>query len=508
MNKKHEEKPDNVKLKPVSGLAPGLYLTIIYAAISVILLFLVLLLPGIVKNGSKVTFITSVSESSTAGGTGTGAAVYQDSFYLGSGNFTSFLKKGTYTLRFEKPGYVSEEEKISIGGRLMFSLFFPKNITVEKQLKLASLDEYLSLRIKDLYAWSFITEYSQNYFYPDHFSALAQDIAAAGLDVDQIERIQRFYQHTAALISSDEMFRDYQTGAEILNEAYSLSNKAVFTNPAHLGLLNSYYGGQIEENQETLHDLPERATPHSDIFDADTGIQLLGVNFTAVAGGAFTTGRTGTELPEKLDEYPAFHDIEEFFISVREVSERDFAVFIRENSYWNRTNIDILVEKNLVDDFYLKGIDLDNPKDFPVRNISWYAAEAYCSWLTEKIASDNPKYQSLKASLPTAAQWEYAAAASDTAFTSALSVAPAFTKKPVNLIGNVWEFTSDTYLPTGNALFLDIDAELSGVETEKVVRGGSWANKVSSDLLYSSGSAAPYSCSEFIGFRPVLIYKE
>jgi len=112
------------------------------------------------------------------------------------------------------------------------------------------------------------------------------------------------------------------------------------------------------------------------------------------------------------------------------------------------------------------------------------------------------------ATLPTGAQWEYAAAASDTAFTTSLSVAPAFAVKPVHLLGNVWEYTSETYLPTGKALFYNIDSGLRGVSTEKVVRGGSWANKVSPDMLYSYGSAAPYSCSEFIGFRPVLVYKE
>jgi gamma-glutamyl hercynylcysteine S-oxide synthase len=508
MNKKREEKPDIVKLKPVSGIAPGLYLTIIYSIIAVIILFLVLLLPGIVKNGSKVTFITAVPESSAVSPLGTGAAVYQDSTYLGSGNFTVFLKKGTYTFRFEKPGYISEEMNISIGGRIMFSLFFPKKATVEKKMKLASLDEYLSLRIKDLYAWSFITEYSQSYFYPEHFSALAQDIAAADLDGDQLERVERFYQHTAALISSDAMFRDYQKGAEVLNAAYSSSNKTVFTNPEHLGLLNSYYGSRISDSQEILTDMPERISPNSDIFDAAVSLKLLGVNYASVAGGAYTAGRTGTELPGKLDEYPVYHEVEDFFISVREVSERDFAYFINENPYWSSTNSDVLIESNLVDDFYLNGIDLDNPKDFPVRNISWHAAAAYCSWLTEKIAAENSDYQSLMATLPTGAQWEYAAAASDAAFTTALSVAPAFALKPVHLLGNVWEYTSETYLPTGKALFHNIDSELRDVDTEKVVRGGSWANEALPDILYSYGSAAPYSCSEFIGFRPVLVYKE
>jgi len=46
---------DNVKLKPFLNIRPGVYLTCLYAALLVVILFAVFVRPGIVNSGSVLT---------------------------------------------------------------------------------------------------------------------------------------------------------------------------------------------------------------------------------------------------------------------------------------------------------------------------------------------------------------------------------------------------------------------------------------------------------------------
>ncbi len=52
-----------VRLHPIAGLSPRSYLPAMYALCAVLLLFLLLVLPGIVKNGSYLVFEGSPGKS-------------------------------------------------------------------------------------------------------------------------------------------------------------------------------------------------------------------------------------------------------------------------------------------------------------------------------------------------------------------------------------------------------------------------------------------------------------
>ncbi len=83
MRKKKEELSISVtpvKLKPIFGLNPPVYLTIIYVSIILIILFVVGFLPGIISSGKRVTFNSPVAFSS----------VYIDDNYVGTTPITTF----------------------------------------------------------------------------------------------------------------------------------------------------------------------------------------------------------------------------------------------------------------------------------------------------------------------------------------------------------------------------------------------------------------------------------
>ncbi len=132
-----------------------------------------------------------------------------------------------------------------------------------------------------------------------------------------------------------------------------------------------------------------------------TSAEQLPHGMVEIPKGVFTPLYTSSSA-ERTAEVDETELVERFFIDERAVTNADYLEFVGRYPKWQRSRIPGL----FADDSYLtdwRG-DLDfgdtAKSAFPVVNVSWFAAVAYCRAQGKQ--------------LPTVAQWERAAAASET----------------------------------------------------------------------------------------------
>lgn len=157
-------------------------------------------------------------------------------------------------------------------------------------------------------------------------------------------------------------------------------------------------------------------------------------------------------------------------------------------------------------------------EDYPVVNVTWNEAQEYVRWLTNETGQT---YR-----LPTEAEWEYAARAGQTGpyphgselsiadahfSSSARLTAPARRSQQFNpnawklmhVLGNAREWVEDSWVPGYDGAPVDGSArELAG-SSERVVRGGSFADGAAKLRLSTREGLAASTRDGVTGFRVV-----
>lgn len=485
---------DRVQLKPILGIRPGVYLAWLYALIAVIILFCILLYPGLANPG---TVLALTSEPS-------GAAVRVDDVYMGTTPCRVFIPRGTRLIDMVLPGFAPYHETLDVESRLFGSTLFPRREPLHGTLEETAAGAALLWAASDYAVWSFTGEPTATYQIPQSLSEGAYRSGLKASDPHRYRTLEDTLKGAARFASTKAGLRD------LIRAKHIIDNGGLAASP--VSLLRS-----LEDILVYLSEAPGTALWLEELLPPETASVITGsawyerqnaaasallaadrsvpprfgetislglLNFREISGGILIQGGA---VPHEVPVNP-------FGIAETEVSSTAWDAFLQANPEWRPEHTDALVARGLVSEDYLAPTGTGDSTS--VSGVSWYAAQAYCQWLTGLLP---PALADYEVRLPTEAEWEYVAKG----FATPNNAGSGFN----DLLGGMWEWCADPYAPNN---FLPADREIIVAigSPERAVRGNSWVNVLSSINEETRGSLFPASCSPFGSFRPVIAKKE
>jgi hypothetical protein len=489
------EPDDQVRLKPILGLKPGVYLALIYGIVILLALYFILLHPGITKPGAVVVFTSEPW----------GAALRVDGLYTGTSPCKVFVPKGRHEIEVVLPGFTSERIEAGIPGRVFASLLFPRRFPLYTKLAASEPLKPLEIASHEFAEWSFGGEPTASWQIPMALSEGVYRTGSASVNTGGILAAAARFAVTRAglrdLVRAKNLSANGGNAASPLSLIRSVSDIASFLDgnanaaawladtlpqePAGLLISSSWYQNQLSGYAELIEKgklsaEPGESSPDNPPFPQ---IRVAGLLFTGLSGGILARGEPFAHLAP----------IEPFMICSTVVPSPAFADFLDAKPQWGPDQREALESQGLVTGEYLADFEAGVGRTITgISAVSWYAARAYCEWLETKLPDSLSGYT---VRLPTEAEWEYA-----------VKSAEKWNRQGLLVRGNAWEWCGDPYSPLP-FIFAPPEAIASVGSPEYPLRGGSAPNAVMPVNAETRASLPPESCSVFVSFRPVIARK-
>jgi len=506
-NKKNlkQEDPDIVRLPVLFGVKPGKYLAGLYSFIILSGLFFLLVFPGLSNPGGRLLVRTTPE----------GAAVRVDDVYAGSAPCPVFVPAGKHTVTIVMEGFRPEDREIEVKGRIFASLFAPETLEINTGLRESSPLAALKAGAADYAGRTFAGEPTEAYQIPLSLSEGVYRSAPRNIEdaLPVLREAARFMVTKAALKDLSRAVFLAGNGGNAASPAGSLAAAGKILdymdeNRAFAVALTDISGEEVSKKllesefyPEVWSDSPASGVTGSSANGASAGKDIE-LSFSRYPFSIENIDFSPEFLPASYIQNTAFQHRAEtgaFFISLDEITEAQFARFLNENPGWGRGNLEALIKAGHADEDYLL-LPEDGSYPRPSQGaVSFYAARAFCEWLTGKLPASLGSY---KVRLPYETEWEYAAKFAAAYFKNAAFPGGALK----NMGSGLWEWCGDSFVPL-NYLKGPADGELLELSPERGVRGGSWANAPGEVIPETRASLPPSACSPFAGFRVVLVRK-
>jgi hypothetical protein len=446
MHQKQTDTEDQVRLVPIMGIRPGVYLTVLYSIILLAVLFFLLVFPGLRKPGSVLTVKTEPA----------GAAIRIDGVYMGVSGGKIQVKKGTHAIEAVLPDFETESVLREIPGRVFGSLFFPLKYNIEFTLTTRDPAAAFAQYAADFAAWSFGGEPTVAWQIPLILSEGAYRTGPAN-DPQAGEILAAASRFTVTRAALRDLVR-----AKILVETGGLS-------PSPTGLI-----GSISDILVFLSENSGSAAWLSGLLPRESAyvIEESAWYKSDSAGNAAAIAPYSGDFGARRFEIDglSFIPINSFMISENFVQRSLFETFLNENPQWKDGYIDFHEELSVYPEIYDREV---------ITGVTWFAAEAFCRWLTLRLP---PSMANMEVRLPTEAEWEYAPRADIR-----------------RIPGPGLEWCADYFAP-----LQFIKASPQAVQAvgspERSIRG-----RPSSAASETRASLPPELSSPFVTFRPVVV---
>ncbi|NNM67725.1 MAG: SUMF1/EgtB/PvdO family nonheme iron enzyme [Spirochaetales bacterium] len=481
-----------------------------YLLFVLIAIFFLFFWPGISNPGSRVLIDSTPN----------GAAVVWNGKLYGQTPLKAFFPQGSGVLEVGKPGFETQTQTFTSGNSLFLSLFFPKTVHLQMNLKVTNAETLLNLFRSNLAKWSAAAPFSEIYRFPPLFTGFVGDAHAAGFS-DQKIRSELLAERR--FVVDPQMYDNYgialglwknlppenlETQCQLWEKALASSQngRVVFWVLANQekSVRDKISDSPTAYVESNLNKLMASTLPHpSSTVATASRIRFSGFQFQPIPAGSFAWGYQGAkpDLPTNPPfELPCLRNVQAFWLAAHETTQEQFARFIQSQPQWAPANKEELEKKGLVSSSYLANWTNNKPSspDTAVSDVSWYAAQAYVNWLNTSAQVPQGK----TAILPTEVQWEWAARDAKGDYS------PDYKKGHENALGlwnmqdGVWEWTSSSWAP-GDQL-VNADPVIDNMSWFRTLKGGCDVN-AGQVKIWARGVGDPSSCNEVTGFRVALI---
>ena len=258
IKKKDLPEVERVKLKPLFGLKPGLWLTIAYALALVLLIFFVCILPDLKNPSKRVTFTSAFD----------GQSVCIDGLYAGGTPFTTKVKSGSHTVEYSLDGYVLDNFEFRVSRPVFLNWLFPRNMKVESTAKMSE-DAFKALTkafFNDAVSYSSIIEYSPAVRYKPLYTMYAEAVSADGTFKDS-ELFNKAFELALNFITTDEMKQDAENAITLLGSSLKAEKAKQESLKLSAPLISKVPDGYLINNSFTVSKLPVSESQFKDFIN-------------------------------------------------------------------------------------------------------------------------------------------------------------------------------------------------------------------------------------------------
>ncbi len=209
-----------VQLKPLFGMKPGVWLSILYLAVLVLALFLFGILPDLKNAFMRVSFSSKALST----------AVYIDGNYAGGTPFSVNVQSGEHRVEFRVDENVLDTVDIKVKHPVFFNWLFPRkmNVVSNETMPQNVLHDVGRTFLNDTARYSAVTEYDSTFVYPPLFENYARILIANGAAANTA--MQSYLYDAAQFISTQAMLTDAQKAFELLGLAHDFSKTEAIVN--------------------------------------------------------------------------------------------------------------------------------------------------------------------------------------------------------------------------------------------------------------------------------------